>query len=106
MTTNIGAQAATAVNEKLVERQKLEQELYEHHQDLGTLISQRNENEMVKEVRGRRWIKNIACQLDVTILFDFFFTHIIIQLCDDIIFLPLVIYRRGDALFDRNLFDG
>jgi hypothetical protein len=52
MTTNIGAQAATAVNEKLVERQKLEQELYEHHQDLGTLISQRNENEMVKEVRG------------------------------------------------------
>lgn len=53
MTTNIGAQAATAVNEKLVERQKLEQELYEHHQDLGTLISQRNENEMVKEVRRR-----------------------------------------------------
>jgi hypothetical protein len=104
MTTNIGAQAATAVNEKLVERQKLEQELYEHHQDLGTLISQRNENEMVKEVRGRRWIQNIAC-LDVTILFDFFFTHII-KLCDDIIFLPLVIYRRGDALFDRNLFDG
>ena len=52
MTTNIGAQAATAVNEKLVERQKLEQELYEHHQDLGTLISQRNENEMVKEVRS------------------------------------------------------
>eukprot|EP00984_Skeletonema_dohrnii_P023087 scaffold12185_cov114-Skeletonema_dohrnii-CCMP3373.AAC.15 len=49
MTTNIGAQAADAVNEKLVERQKLEQEMYAHHQDLQTLISQRNENEMVKE---------------------------------------------------------
>lgn len=51
MTTNIGAQAADAVNEKLVERQKLEQELLGHHQDLGTLVSQRSENEMVKEVR-------------------------------------------------------
>ncbi len=51
MTTNIGAQAADAVNEKLVERQKLEQEMLAHHQDLQTLISQRNENEMVKEVR-------------------------------------------------------
>mmetsp|Transcript_19667 Transcript_19667/g.32248 ORF Transcript_19667/g.32248 Transcript_19667/m.32248 type:complete len:140 (+) Transcript_19667:95-514(+) len=49
MTTNIGAQAADAVNEKLVERQKLEQEMLAHHQDLQTLISQRNENEMVKE---------------------------------------------------------
>ncbi|KAK1740916.1 prefoldin subunit [Skeletonema marinoi] len=49
MTTNIGAQAADAVNDKLVERQKLEQEMYAHHQDLQTLISQRNENEMVKE---------------------------------------------------------
>ncbi|KAL7493015.1 hypothetical protein ACHAWT_003539 [Skeletonema menzelii] len=48
MTTNIGAQAADAVNEKLVERQKLEQEMLAH-QDLQTLISQRNENEMVKE---------------------------------------------------------
>ena len=51
MTTNIGAQAADAVNEKLVERQKLEQEMLAHQQDLQTLISQRNENEMVKEVR-------------------------------------------------------
>ena len=51
MTSNIGTQAADAVNEKLVERQKLEQELLGHHQDLGTLVSQRNENEMVKEVR-------------------------------------------------------
>jgi len=51
MTTNIGAQAAEAVNEKLLERQKLEQEMYAHHQDLGTLIAQRNENEMVKTVR-------------------------------------------------------
>ncbi|KAL7437016.1 hypothetical protein ACHAXM_005621 [Skeletonema potamos] len=48
MTTNIGAQAAEAVNEKLLERQKLEQEMYAHHQDLQKLISQRNENEMVK----------------------------------------------------------
>eukprot|EP00986_Skeletonema_menzelii_P018478 scaffold26645_cov150-Skeletonema_menzelii.AAC.17 len=53
MTTNIGAQAADAVNEKLVERQKLEQEMLAHHQDLQTLISQRNENEMVKEVRKK-----------------------------------------------------
>lgn len=51
MTTNIGAQAADAVNEKLLERQKLEQEMLAHHQDLQTLIAQRNENEMVKEVR-------------------------------------------------------
>ncbi len=55
MTTNIGAQAADAVNEKLVERQKLEQEMLAHHQDLQTLISQRNENEMVKEVR-KSWL--------------------------------------------------
>ena len=64
MTTNIGAQAATAVNEKLVERQKLEQELYEHHQDLGTLISQRNENEMVKEVRGKIIVACLDCIQD------------------------------------------
>jgi hypothetical protein len=56
MTTNIGAQAADAVNEKLVERQKLEQDMLAHHQDLGTLISQRNENEMVKEVRKSAFV--------------------------------------------------
>lgn len=59
MTTNIGAQAADAVNDKLVERQKLEQEMYAHHQDLQTLISQRNENEMVKEVR-KSWCNCIV----------------------------------------------
>jgi hypothetical protein len=69
MTTNIGTQAATAVNEKLVERQKLEQELYEHHQDLGTLISQRNENEMVKEVRVGGKNNNSCLPLDC--IYDF-----------------------------------
>lgn len=63
MTTNIGAQAAEAVNEKLLERQKLEQEMYAHHQDLQKLISQRNENEMVKTVR-----KAFACTV-ITWLF-------------------------------------
>ena len=96
MTTNIGAQAATAVNEKLVERQKLEQELYEHHQDLGTLISQRNENEMVKEVRfvGREVEKIVAC-LDCIQDFVRFLLYSYIIL----IFLPLVIYRLGRCTF-------
>jgi hypothetical protein len=66
MTTNIGAQAADAVNEKLVERQKLEQEMYAHHQDLQTLISQRNENEMVKEVR-KSWC-NCIVRLRILVL--------------------------------------
>ena len=69
MTTNIGVQAADAVNEKLVERQKLEQEMYAHHQDLQTLISQRNENEMVKEVR-KSW-RNCIVRLCV-----FWFFHV------------------------------
>ena len=73
MSTNIGAQAADAVNEKLVERQKLEQEMLAHHQDLQTLISQRNENEMVKEVR-KSWLVCIITTL--TIHFELITSHL------------------------------
>lgn len=78
MTTNIGAQAADAVNEKLVERQKLEQEMYAHHQDLQTLISQRNENEMVKEVR-KSWC-NCIVRLCILVLSCLIYFLLIISL--------------------------
>ena len=73
MATNIGAQAADAVNEKLVERQKLEQEMLALHQDLQTLISQRNENEMVKEVR-KSWLACIITTL--TAYFELITSHL------------------------------
>ena len=76
MSTNIGAQAADAVNEKLVERQKLEQEMLAHHQDLQTLISQRNENEMVKEVR-KSWLACIRVTT-LTAYFGFITSHLLI----------------------------
>jgi len=47
---NIGAQAATAVDEKIREFRTLQTELNTHRADLGTLMAQRNENEMVKQV--------------------------------------------------------
>ena len=82
MTTNIGAQAADAVNEKLLERQKLEQEMLAHHQDLQTLIAQRNENEMVKEVRKIDLLapQQLGCgliQLFHLSFIDFYLTFVI-----------------------------
>ena len=47
---NIGAQAASAVDEKIREFRTLQTELNTHQSDLGTLMAQRNENEMVKQV--------------------------------------------------------
>ena len=47
---NIGAQAASAVDEKIREFRTLRTELNTHRSDLGTLMAQRNENEMVKQV--------------------------------------------------------
>ena len=53
---NIGAQAASAVDEKIREFRKLQTELNTHQGDLGTLMAQRNENEMVKQVSGIAWL--------------------------------------------------
>mmetsp|Transcript_5318 Transcript_5318/g.10385 ORF Transcript_5318/g.10385 Transcript_5318/m.10385 type:complete len:150 (-) Transcript_5318:567-1016(-) len=47
--SNIGAEAATAVDQKIQEFRTLQEELTKHHTDLGTLMAQRNENEMVKQ---------------------------------------------------------
>ena len=47
---NIGAQAASAVDEKISEFRTLQTELNTHRSDLGTLMAQRNENGMVKQV--------------------------------------------------------
>ena len=47
---NIGAQAASAVDEKIREFRTLQEELTTLQNDLGTLMAQRNENEMVKQV--------------------------------------------------------
>lgn len=48
---NLGAQAASAVDGKIREFRTLQEELKTHAGDLGTLLAQRNENEMVKQVR-------------------------------------------------------
>ena len=50
---NIGAQAASAVDEKVREFRELQEEINGLRSDLGTLMAQRNENEMVKQVRLR-----------------------------------------------------
>lgn len=50
MTANLGAQAAAAVDEKIREYRSLDEELATHRGDMGTLMAQRNENEMVKQV--------------------------------------------------------
>lgn len=44
---NIGSEAATAVDAKISTFRALQEELQTHHSDLGTLMAQRNENEMV-----------------------------------------------------------
>ncbi|KAL9178385.1 hypothetical protein ACHAXT_000032 [Thalassiosira profunda] len=46
---NIGAQAASAVDEKVREFRELQEEINGLRSDLGTLMAQRNENEMVKQ---------------------------------------------------------
>ena len=50
MANNIGAQAASAVDEKIREFRTLQEEVNTLRGDLGTLMAQRNENEMVKQV--------------------------------------------------------
>mmetsp|Transcript_4226 Transcript_4226/g.9456 ORF Transcript_4226/g.9456 Transcript_4226/m.9456 type:complete len:142 (+) Transcript_4226:110-535(+) len=49
MAGNLGAQAANAVDEKIREFRTLQEELTTLRSDLGTLMAQRNENEMVKQ---------------------------------------------------------
>ncbi|KAL3777060.1 hypothetical protein ACHAW5_006311 [Stephanodiscus triporus] len=49
MTENIGLQAAAIVDEKIREFRSLQEELNTHRSDLGTLMAQRNENELVKQ---------------------------------------------------------
>ena len=51
MDGNLGSQAAAAVDEKIREFQNLQGESGELRSTLGTLMAQRNENEMVKQVR-------------------------------------------------------
>ncbi len=51
MIENIGLQAAAIVDEKIREYRSLQEELNGHRFDLGTLTAQRNENELVKQVR-------------------------------------------------------
>ena len=53
MTENLGVQAAAIVDEKIREYRSLQEELNAHRFDLGTLTAQRNENELVKQVRAR-----------------------------------------------------
>ena len=50
MTDNIGAQAASAVDETIREYRALQEVMNTLRSDLGTLMAQRNENEMVKQV--------------------------------------------------------
>lgn len=47
--SNIGADAAAAVDEKIQQFRALQEEIGQHHAALGTLMAQRNENEMVKQ---------------------------------------------------------
>eukprot|EP00579_Thalassiosira_antarctica_P008305 CAMPEP_0201882226 /NCGR_PEP_ID=MMETSP0902-20130614/13543_1 /ASSEMBLY_ACC=CAM_ASM_000551 /TAXON_ID=420261 /ORGANISM="Thalassiosira antarctica, Strain CCMP982" /LENGTH=141 /DNA_ID=CAMNT_0048410657 /DNA_START=181 /DNA_END=606 /DNA_ORIENTATION=- len=49
MTDNIGAQAASAVDETIREYRALQEVMNTLRSDLGTLMAQRNENEMVKQ---------------------------------------------------------
>eukprot|EP00584_Thalassiosira_punctigera_P002077 CAMPEP_0172530742 /NCGR_PEP_ID=MMETSP1067-20121228/4380_1 /TAXON_ID=265564 ORGANISM="Thalassiosira punctigera, Strain Tpunct2005C2" /NCGR_SAMPLE_ID=MMETSP1067 /ASSEMBLY_ACC=CAM_ASM_000444 /LENGTH=142 /DNA_ID=CAMNT_0013314997 /DNA_START=108 /DNA_END=536 /DNA_ORIENTATION=+ len=48
-SNNLGAQAASAVDERIREFRSLQEELNALRVDLGTLAAQRNENEMVKQ---------------------------------------------------------
>jgi hypothetical protein len=47
---NLGVQAANMVDEKIREYRALQEELNTHRSDMGTLMAQRNENELVKQV--------------------------------------------------------
>ncbi|KAL7553617.1 hypothetical protein ACHAWF_016921 [Thalassiosira exigua] len=49
MAENLGSQAASAVDEKIREFRDLQGEAATLRSDLGTLMAQRNENEMVKQ---------------------------------------------------------
>ncbi|KAL7536880.1 hypothetical protein ACHAXR_007447 [Thalassiosira sp. AJA248-18] len=49
MAENLGAQAASAVDEKIREFRNLQEEMTTLRSDMGTLMAQRNENEMVKQ---------------------------------------------------------
>ena len=51
MDDNLGVQAANMVDEKIREYRTLQEELNTHRSDMGTLMAQRNENELVKQVR-------------------------------------------------------
>jgi len=51
MCDNLGVQAANMVDEKIREYRTLQEELNTHRSDMGTLMAQRNENELVKQVR-------------------------------------------------------
>lgn len=51
MTDNLGVQAADMVDEKIREYRTLQEELNTHRSDMGMLMAQRNENELVKQVR-------------------------------------------------------
>lgn len=51
MTDNLGVQAANMVDEKIREYRTLQEELNTHRSDMGTLMAQRNENDLVKQVR-------------------------------------------------------
>ena len=52
MADNLGVQTATMVDDKIREYRALQEELNTHRSDMGTLMAQRNENELVKQVRG------------------------------------------------------
>jgi hypothetical protein len=61
MTNNLGAQAASMVDDKIREFRTLQEELNEHRSNLGMLMAQRNENEMVKQVRSMWSLCPISC---------------------------------------------
>jgi hypothetical protein len=51
MADNLGVQAANMVDDKIREYRTLQEEINTHRSDMGTLMAQRNENELVKQVR-------------------------------------------------------
>jgi hypothetical protein len=50
MTKNLGLQATAVVDKKISEFQSLQKEMNFHRSNLGTLVAQRNENKLVKQV--------------------------------------------------------
>ena len=59
MTNNLGAQAASIVDDTIREFRELQDDLNEHRSNLGMLLAQRNENEMVKQVNLINLASNI-----------------------------------------------